>query len=87
MFSQLFQSIYHSQDDYNTALYYVDRGIEFCARMNALFCQLLFQLTKAMVKEFIGEDVFVFTLIVLVEIIGERLLRCTEFIKTMFRQD
>ncbi len=43
--------IYHSQEDYNTSLYYVDRGIEFCARINALFCQILFQLTKAMVKE------------------------------------
>ena len=46
----MFQSIYHSQDDFNTALYYVDRGIEYCARINAFFCQILFQLTKAMVK-------------------------------------
>ena len=43
--------VYHSQDDYNTALYYLDRGIEFAARINALFCQILFQLTKAMVRQ------------------------------------
>ena len=46
----VFQSIYHSQDDFNTSLYYVDRGIEYCARINAFFCQILFQLTKAMVR-------------------------------------
>ncbi|CAF4667555.1 unnamed protein product [Rotaria socialis] len=43
-------SIYHSQEDYNTSIYYADRGIEFSARMNALFGQVLFQLTKAMIR-------------------------------------
>ncbi|CAF0765748.1 unnamed protein product [Adineta ricciae] len=43
-------NLYHSQEDYNTALYYVDRGIEFTARINALFCQILFQLTKVMLR-------------------------------------
>ncbi|CAF1129369.1 unnamed protein product [Rotaria sordida] len=43
-------NIYHSQEDYNTSIYYTDRGIEFCVRINALFCQILFQLTKAMLR-------------------------------------